>query len=92
MSFLSNFTSLAFNCRQALRLQSNALDRKLSFAQRFGLRLHLLYCRLCRRYGQQIRHLRCAAHQHNERLLETGALQLSTAARDRIKQRIKANG
>ena len=36
--------TLSPNCRDASRLQSEALDKKLSFAKRVGLRLHLLIC------------------------------------------------
>ena len=74
------------SCREAARLQSEALDRPLAPGQRFGLRLHLLLCQWCRRYGRQIRFLRDAAHEHPDQL--AAAPPLSDAARDRIKQRL----
>jgi hypothetical protein len=46
--------ALTPDCREASRLQSHALDRRLSWLQRLGLRIHLLYCLWCRRYGRQI--------------------------------------
>ena len=52
---------LSPNCRQASRLQSEALDHKLPVLQRVGLRIHLLLCKWCRRYGKQIRFLRDAS-------------------------------
>src|ERR1043166_10246552 len=62
--------ALSPNCRQASRLQSEALDRTLSILQRIGLRIHLVLCQWCRRYGKQIRFLRHAAHEHPDELAE----------------------
>ena len=42
--------------------QGEAVDRKLPLRQRFGLRVHLMLCKWCRRYGKQITFLRDAAH------------------------------
>ncbi len=73
-------------CREASRLQSFALDQPLSLPKRFGLRLHLLVCRWCRRYGKQIRFLRSAAHEHPENLTEAVPPTLSPEARERLKR------
>ena len=77
-------------CRDASRLQSEALDTKLCFSKRVGLRLHLMICKWCRRYGKQIRFLGCAAHEHPESLSEAMPQKLSAEARERIKQRLRA--
>ena len=77
------------NCREASRLQSDALDRSLSLSQRFGLRLHLLLCRWCRRYGKQIRFLRQAAHEHPEEAVEAAPRTLSPEARERLKRSLR---
>lgn len=77
------------SCRYASRLQSRALDESLPLAQRFGLRLHLLLCKWCRRYGRQIRFLRQAARrQASGEVLETSRPGLSPEARNRIRQAI----
>src|SRR5882724_11396189 len=78
------------SCREASRLQSEALDRELSFPRRLGLALHLMVCKWCRRYGRQIRFLRDAAHEHPENLSEAAPQELSPEARERIRQRIQA--
>jgi hypothetical protein len=82
--------SLLPTCRDAARLQSEALDKKLSLAQRLGLALHLMICKWCRRYGKQIRFLRGAAHDHSENLAEAVPQKLSAEARERIKQRLQS--
>src|SRR6266576_7264137 len=81
--------SLSPACKEAVRLQSEALDHKLPLLQQIGLRLHLLICKWCRRYAKQIKTLHCAAHEHPDRIPESGSQTLSTAARERIKQRLQ---
>src|SRR2546427_11661475 len=83
---------LSPNCKAASRLQSEALDHKLPSRQRFGLRVHLLLCKWCRRYGKQITFLRKAAHEHPDEMAEPVPQKLSVEARDRIKQKLHANG
>ena len=85
----SGFRTLMPTCRQVARLQSDALDRRLSLSKRFGLRLHLLLCKWCRRYGKQIRFLRRAAHEHSDELNEAAPRHLSAEARKRLKRNIR---
>ncbi len=81
--------TLAPNCREATRLQSEALDQPLPLPKRFGLRVHLLLCKWCRRYGKQIRFLRRAAHEHSEKLTESTPRALSPEARERLKHSLR---
>ena len=81
---------LSAGCKTASRLQSEALDHKLPFRQRFGLRVHLLLCKWCRRYGKQITFLRNAAHEHPDEMAEPVPQKLSDEGRDRIKQKLRA--
>ncbi len=76
-------------CREVTRIQSDALDQSLTTSQRFGLRLHLLICKWCRRYGRQIRFLRQAAHDHPDEMIESVPQKLSDEARERIRQRLQ---
>jgi hypothetical protein len=82
--------ALSPNCREAARLQSEALDKKLSFSKRVGLALHLMICKWCRRYGKQIRFLRSAAEQCPEHLTEAVPQKLSAEARERIRERLRS--
>jgi hypothetical protein len=77
-------------CRTASRLQSEALERKLSFSKRVGLALHLLVCKWCRRYGKQIRFLRAAAQECPDHLTEAVPQKLSAEARERLRQRLQS--
>ena len=86
----SGLGALSLSCREAARLQSEALDTKLCFSKRLGLRLHLLICKWCRRYGKQIRFLHEAAGEHSDNLAQAGPQELSAQARERIKQRLQS--
>ena len=78
-------------CRDASRLQSQALDHPLSWQTRFGLRLHLLVCQWCRRYGRQIRFLRQMVQEHPDELTDAASPTLSPAARERLKQSLHSD-
>jgi hypothetical protein len=82
----TGFCTVMPTCREASRLQSIALDQPLPLPKRFGLRLHLLVCKWCRRYSKQIRFLRRAAHDHSEQLTEATPRILSPEARERLKR------
>ena len=81
--------ALSPNCKEAIRLQSDALERPLSLSQRVGLRLHLLLCKWCLRYGRQIRFIRQAAHEHPDKLCNQEAQGLSPEARERLKRAVR---
>lgn len=81
---------LSPSCKQAARLQSAALDGKLPFRQRLGLRIHLMLCKWCRRYGKQIRFLQTATREHADDEQALPQKTLSPEARARIKQRLQA--
>ena len=76
-------------CRQVSRLQSDLLDQPLSLPKRFGLRLHLLVCKWCRRYGKQIRFLRQAVHERPDELSQATPQTLSPEARERLKNSLR---
>ncbi len=79
---------LSPNCREATRLQSEALDQQLGLRQRIGLRIHLFLCKWCRRYGKQIGFLRSVAHRHEKYEPSLPPQSLRSEARERIKRRL----
>lgn len=48
-------------CREHAKTIDRALDARLRPGEAFGLRLHLLYCRGCRRFRQQVAAIRALA-------------------------------
>ncbi|WP_311065443.1 zf-HC2 domain-containing protein [Halomonas sp. DWK9] len=51
-------------CREATRLMSLKLDRKLTFRERTSLRVHLSICSACRACGRQFDLLHNIASHH----------------------------
>src|SRR5260221_2811769 len=80
--------ALSPSCKEVARLQSEALDRKLPLFRRIGLRVHLLLCKWCRRYGEQLAFLRTAAQQSAEQDSCAPPQNLSFEARERVKQKL----
>jgi hypothetical protein len=51
------------NCKEATRLVSQGLDRRLGFAERLALRLHLAICDGCTNFRKQVQFLRRAVQR-----------------------------
>lgn len=79
--------ALTPSCREAARLQSQQMDLSLGLAQRIGLRIHLLLCKWCRRYGIHIRFLRAASRQSAEEQ-EKNLPGMPTETRNRIQRKL----
>ena len=86
----SGRNSLSPTCREASRLQSEALEHPLPPVRRLGLWLHLLICKWCRRYGRQVRFLRQAAHEHPDESIGACPQKLSSEARARIIKQLQS--
>lgn len=79
------------SCKEASELISQSLDRRLSFAERVRIRIHLLVCQACTQYGKQLSFLHIAASRFSKGM-EHGdqeASRLSPEARHRIKKALK---
>ena len=76
-------------CEEMASLISISLDRDLSRSQRVAVKLHLLYCKACRRYRRQIRlmreALRAIISQMEGAELSSGPA-LGAEARERIRR------
>ena len=81
---------LAFSpsCKEASRLQSEALHRPLALPQRVGLRIHLLLCNWCRRYGKNVRFLKGVVDDSPAEEHWDHSHALSPDARERMKQKL----
>ena len=82
--------ALSPSCKEAARLQSEALDHPLPVLKRCGLRFHLILCKWCRRYGEQVEFLHAAAKHLPEHEPDASPAALSAEARDRIRRRLQS--
>jgi hypothetical protein len=55
---------IRITCREASRLQSQAMDRRLSLGERVSLRLHMSVCDACTAVERQFAFLRKALQQY----------------------------
>ncbi|MBF0594788.1 MAG: hypothetical protein HQL22_07455 [Candidatus Omnitrophica bacterium] len=62
---------LVTSCKQAARLISIAMERRLTLRENLTMHLHLWKCRTCTLYRHQIRLLRQAFTRHEEVLDRT---------------------
>ena len=83
-------TLISPSCKEAARLQSEAIARKLSLFERVGLRLHLFLCTWCRRYRSQLKFLRSASEQCEPHESPVPSQRLSPEACERIKQKLQS--
>jgi len=79
------------SCKDVTDLASKSLDAPLTWRQRCGMRLHLLFCRLCRRYVRNLRFLEQALRRARDEKLECFSAddKLSEEARDRIQRALQ---
>jgi hypothetical protein len=85
---VGSLAELSPSCKTAARLQSEALDHKLTFRQQLGLRIHLVLCKWCSRYGRQIAFVHNAVHSHPDLVTTAVSKKLSDKAREQIKKRL----
>jgi hypothetical protein len=76
------------SCKEVSLLVSRSMDTSLTLRERLAVRLHLLYCRGCRRFRDQVQFLRRAAQRSSESL-PAGAVHLPASARERIRAALR---
>lgn len=55
------------NCRKATYLHEKSREGDISFGEKLGMRLHMLYCKLCRAFVKQIELIERSAKAARER-------------------------
>jgi hypothetical protein len=58
---------MMLSCREVTRLVSQGLDRRLGFAERVRLRVHLAICDGCTTFTKQVRFIRKAVRALDSR-------------------------
>jgi len=79
------------SCQDVTDLASKSLDAPLTRRQRWGMRLHLLFCRMCRRYARNLRFIEQALKRARDGKLESSSAyrKLSEQARARIQRALQ---
>ncbi len=81
------------NCKEASRLTSDSMERKLTLWQRVSLWFHFGMCKLCSGFSKDLQRLREAVHRHAEQIendtASSDAAQ-SQEARERMKRALES--
>ena len=79
------------NCKQASQIISQSLDRPLTLRERLALKFHLIICKYCKRFSQQLQTLRVAMNTFVNSIESNNGIEMSSAAKKRIIDMINAN-
>ena len=80
-----------FNCKEVSLKVSESLDRKLPLNKRMMIRIHMMMCRYCARFQQQMLLIRQIARYAKPLESTTEeSVKLSEDARARLKQTLKS--
>jgi len=76
------------SCKDVSQLASKSLDTRLTWRERIGMRLHLLLCKLCRRYVRNLHLLHGMLAEARQADLEPlpFAVKMSDEGRQRIRR------
>ncbi|HZV61091.1 MAG TPA: zf-HC2 domain-containing protein [Methylophilaceae bacterium] len=78
------------SCKQSSQLLSQALDRKLLRRELMALRLHLMLCSMCRRFGQQVSGIRSLVRRSRQLMEQDETLTLPPEAKQRIARALQS--
>lgn len=79
-----------YTCKEVTRLVLEKYQRRLSWRERLGVRIHYLICDACTRFKQQMQFLRQAARRYAERHeAEDTVTRLTPEAKGRILDKLR---
>jgi len=80
------------DCKTITPKLGESLDRKLPLKTKITLKLHMLTCRPCARYFEQVKYLSEAMHAQEDRLVndDNPAFKLSIDIKEALKERLRA--
>jgi hypothetical protein len=79
------------NCKQASQLISRGLDVTLSKRERFALKLHLLMCKYCSRFRQQLMAINVAISKIGKQIEDDPNIRLPDETKARIVKSLESD-
>lgn len=76
------------NCKETSHLISQSLDRELGFKERLALKMHLLMCKYCKRFSQQLSSLNVMIKQRTTHVENDSNIVMSTNLKKKIADHI----
>ena len=78
-------------CKEVSQLVSRSLDKNLSFRERFALKFHLLICKYCARFSQQLGKINVAINSINKNIEDDTNIKLPSEAKTRILKSLESD-
>lgn len=72
------------SCKETSQLLSQSLDRQLTLRERFALQFHLMLCKYCKRFSQQLQIIRVSVKALIDDVEKNDTIKISSAAKKRI--------
>jgi hypothetical protein len=79
------------SCKEATQLISRSLDTNLPGWKRFGLKIHLLMCRFCSRFENQLSFIgdTIKFYRKNIEIMDDTSVTMSQETRERLKNALR---
>ncbi len=77
-------------CKQVSQLVSRGLDEQLPMRERFALRFHLLMCKYCLRFSQQLNTLNVATKKIGKAIEDDTKITLPLETKNKIAQSLES--
>jgi hypothetical protein len=77
-------------CKEASQLISRNLDQPLSMRERLALKFHLIICKYCYRFSQQLQKLHVAIHNLSKSIEDDTNITLPSETKKRIVASLKS--
>ena len=72
------------NCKQASQFISASFDRPLTLRERFALSAHLLMCKYCKRFSQQMQFISASVKQLLQTIETNTLIKIPATTKSRI--------
>lgn len=72
------------DCKQTSQLISQSLDRKLTLRERCALQLHLILCKFCKRFSQQLQIIRVSVKSLVDEVEKNDTILMPSDVKERI--------
>jgi hypothetical protein len=79
------------SCKEASQIISQSLDRQLTMRERFALKLHLLICKYCKQFSQQLQTIRVALKLAGSTIENDDTIKMPLETKKRLMQSIESS-
>jgi hypothetical protein len=79
------------SCKDASQIISQSLDRQLTVRERFALNLHLLICKYCKQFSQQLHAIRAALKLASRAIENDDTIKMPSETKKRLMQSIESS-